>query len=73
MSATKTMLDAIIKTGYKPLKNMIVKPHYVFKGGIWWVFKSRYECRIFREVIKQGGYNHKLEPRQTVCTEMGLL
>lgn len=50
-----------------------LKPHYMRKGGIWWVFKSRKQSILFLASIRAGNYDHTLEPRQVVLTEAGLL
>ena len=49
------------------------KPHYLRKGGIWWVFKSRKQSILFRAGIRAGNYDRTLEPRQAVLTDTGLI
>lgn len=52
---------------------MINKPHYIFKSGKWWVFKSRKVCAEFFKNLKDNRYIPRLQPRLAVMTECGLL
>lgn len=48
-----------------------MKPHYIRKGGQWWVFKSRETYKLFINKLRKGDYINIEHPRPMILTECG--